>query len=82
MDPKRQKLEQQQHQETRPLGGEQELRGEAHREFATVDDLLREDAALTVPPEALAHKVAQSVAALPARSGSWWSRWFGGSGKR
>lgn len=77
MDPKRQKLEQQAAEEqvqsslaqTTPV-----------REFATVEDLLRADAAQHPPPPELAERVAESIRKAPAPARSWWSRWLSGRG--
>jgi len=72
MNPKTSKLQQQQKQEAteltalRPVG----------REFASPEEILRHDAEQTIPPAALAHKVAESIAKEPLPARSWWQRWF------
>ena len=48
----------------------------AGREFGTVEELLRHDAAQCVPPERIAERLGESLAAEPGRQGSWWSAWF------
>jgi hypothetical protein len=72
MDPKRLR-----HQEQ--TGEAQTTRQEqTHREFATVDDLLRHDASQTAPPPAIAERLKQSLADEPPRElkRSWWQRLF------
>lgn len=49
---------------------------QAAREFASPEELLREDASQTIPPRALAHRVAESIAKEPKPARSWWQRWF------
>jgi negative regulator of sigma E activity len=57
-----------------------ELRAE-RREFSTVEEMLRHDAAHHPPPQGLAERVAASVRAEPTAQRPWWRRWFaGGSG--
>jgi hypothetical protein len=72
MNSKTSKLQQQQNQQT----VEQTAARQAAREFASPEDLLRHDADQTVPPPALAHRVAESIAKEPRPARSWWQRWF------
>jgi hypothetical protein len=74
MDPKR-KL--QQHTEQ---GTEQELslqKGQTVREFGSVEELLRHDAAQTVVPPAIAAQLRESIAQEPSARTGWWRRLFG-----
>lgn len=48
----------------------------AAREFATVEELLRHDAAHTDVPPAIAERLTQSIAKLPPKPQSWWQRWL------
>src|SRR5438046_7742280 len=64
--------EEQQHQ-----SGSQ-TRGQAAREFATAEELLRYDAAHTPVPAGMAKRLAQSAINMPAPPRSWWRRLFGG----
>jgi hypothetical protein len=72
MNPKTSKLQQQQKQETT----EQTASQQAGREFASPEEVLRHDAEKTLPPAALAHRVAESIAKEPPPARSWWQRWF------
>ena len=72
MDPKTAKLQQQQKEETVEQTGQHQ----AAREFASVEEMLREDAAQTEVPPALARRVADSIAREPKPPRSWWQRWF------
>ena len=70
MNPKTSKL--QQKQETT----EQIASHQAGREFASPEEILRHDAEQTIPPAALAHRMAESIAKEPPPARSWWQRWF------
>ena len=72
MNPKIPKLRQQQKQEAVEQTGH--LR--TAREFASVEEMLRDDAAQTSPPPRLAHRVAESIAKEPKPGRSWWQRLF------
>jgi len=72
MNPKTPKLQQHQKQET----AEQSAVQEAAREFASPEEMLRQDAEQTSPPPALAHRVARSIAKEPGPARAWWQRWF------
>jgi hypothetical protein len=72
MEPKPSKLRQEQKQETIEQTGAQETA----RVFSSVEEMLREDAAATPPPPALAHRVAESIAREPKTARSWWQRIF------
>jgi hypothetical protein len=48
-------------------------------EFANVEELLRADAAQVPLPETVKSRLAESIAQeMPAKSGSWWRKLFGG----
>ena len=72
MEPKPSKLRQEQKQETIEQTGAQETA----RAFASVEEMLREDAATNGAPPALAHRVADSIAREPKPVRSWWERIF------
>jgi hypothetical protein len=46
-------------------------------EFASVEEMLRHDSLHTPVPPAIAQRLAESVAQLPAPSRSWWRRLLG-----
>ena len=50
---------------------------QAAREFASVEDVLRHDAAQTVVPPALTRKIQAAAAILPAPKRAWWRQLFG-----
>jgi len=72
MNPKIPKLQQQQKQEAVEQTGQLQT----EREFASVEEMLRDDAAQTSPPPRLAHRVAESIAKEPRPERSWWQRLF------
>jgi len=49
----------------------------AVQEFATVEDLLRHDAAQTTVPTGIAERLQKSSADCPRPNRSWWKRLFG-----
>jgi len=49
------------------------------QEFATVEEMLRRDAAQTVVPPEIEQRLQKSARDLPAPKASWWKRWFGGT---
>lgn len=55
----------------------QQTRQPAGREFASVDEMLRFDAAQTAVPSEVAQRLKKSTAAEPDRK--WWRRFFGGA---
>jgi len=72
MNPKSPKLQQQQAQEDTEHSASQQFA----REFASPEEMLRQDAEQTSPPPRLAHRVAESIAKEPKPARSWWRRWF------
>lgn len=55
-----------------------EHKNEAHaREFASTEELLREDAAHIQVPSAIEQRLAKSVAGIPQPTRSWWKRFLG-----
>ena len=57
---------------------EQRQETTAAREFASVDELIRHDAAGTEVPGAVTDRVRRAVSGEGARpAGSWWRRWLG-----
>ena len=78
MKPPSHKLQQGQEQE---LAQQQQLgagQKQAVREFGSVEELLRHDAAQTRVPSELAARVRDSVAREPAPQTGWWRRLLGG----
>ena len=65
--------EQESHVETAEAVQKQEA-----REFANVEEMLREDAAQVEVPETVKTRLADSIAQEPAKSGPWWKKFFGG----
>ena len=57
----------------------QQIQQQSAQEFATVEDMLRFDAARTAVPGSVAKRLQQSTQNLPAPSRSWWRRFFGGN---
>ena len=74
MDPKLRKLQERQQEETAEQHAT--LHRAGGREFGSVDELLRHDAAQVQPPPAIAHRLNDSIRREPKPFRSWWSRWF------
>ena len=74
MEPRPRKLEQRQQQQT--VSEETSLQQSRVREFGSVEELLRYDAAQNPPPAELAQRVEESIRREPPPA-SFWSRWFG-----
>jgi hypothetical protein len=70
MEPRSSKL---QHQQKNALQTWQQQTG---LEFASVEDMLRYDAAHTAPPDSVAERLAGSIAREPRPIRSWWRRFF------
>jgi len=51
----------------------------AAREFASVEEMLRYDAAHTTVPPEIARRLQKSAGDLPKPKASWWKRWLGGT---
>lgn len=62
-----------QEQSQQHAAGEQE---QTAREYSSADELLRDDASHTEVPPAVAERLRQSAAGLPAPARSWWKRLF------
>lgn len=74
MEPKR-KLQQRTQEESQH---EQQLGTQrSAREFASVEELLRHDAAQTSVPPAVAARLQESISREPSPNTSWWRRLFG-----
>ena len=65
-------------QQSRQVGAEQQTQQPSAREFASVEEMLRYDAAHTVVPPEIARRLEKSTGDLPAPKPSWWKRLFGG----
>ena len=76
MNPDSSKLrqEQQQAEQAAELQSQEETRH--GQQFASVEELIRFDAAQTAPPETVADRLKQSIAREPAPR-PWWRRLFG-----
>jgi len=48
------------------------------REFATVEEILRYDAAHTTVPPAIGRRLQESIGDQPAPKPGWWRKFFGG----
>lgn len=58
---------------------EQQAAQNRGREFTTVEEMLRFDAAQTPPPPGIAQRLQKSAAGLPSPKAAWWKRFFGGA---
>jgi len=56
---------------------EQQTQASAGHEFATAEEMLRHDAIHIPVPPAIAHRLRDSIAQLPAPQRPWWRRLFG-----
>jgi hypothetical protein len=67
-------------QEQQQLAAEpQHIHASGAQEFATVEDMLRQDASNTPVPPTVAQRLEESVKQLPPPSSrAWWRRFFGG----
>ncbi len=68
------KLQSQQQEE---LTAHQQTQQQTSAEFATVEDLLRYDAAQTPVPAGVTERLQKSLAQEPKPPRPWWRRWFG-----
>ena len=70
-----------QHQQQQEQTAEQQVTNheQTHREFASVEDLLRCDASQTTPPPAIAERLETSLGEEPPPGSrqTWWRRLFG-----
>jgi len=58
--------------------GHQQSQSESAREFATVEEMLRQDANETQVPETIAQRLQETVRQLPAPARQpWWRKLFG-----
>ena len=57
---------------------EQQTQQPAGREFASVEEMLRYDAAQTPVPPAIAQRLEKSIGEAPQPKPAWWERLFGG----
>ena len=68
----------QEQQQSRQVGTEHRTGQETAREFATVEEALRYDAAHTTVPPGIAERLQKSVGDSPGPQTSWWKRLLGG----
>ncbi len=66
-----------QEQQAQLAGTEQQAQSTGAREFASVEEMLRYDAAHTPVPPDIAQRLQKSTGDLPAPKTSWWKRLFG-----
>jgi len=59
------------------LASQQQGQQQSAVEFASVDEMLRHDALHTPMPPAIASRLRESIAQLPAPQKPWWRRMFG-----
>jgi hypothetical protein len=58
---------------------QQHTQSSSPKEFASVEEMLRNDAEHTLVPPRVAHRLEESVSKLPPPPGrAWWRRFFGG----
>jgi hypothetical protein len=69
-----------QHHQQEQTTEQQTTQSQTHREFSSVEDLLRHDANQTAPPASVAERLKASLENDPKPRGkvSWWRRLFGG----
>ena len=58
----------------------QQQLGQNAREFASVEELIRSDAAQTPVPPQVRERLGESLAREPRPARPWWQRWFGRKG--
>jgi hypothetical protein len=72
------KLTKRQAEEQQAAIGHQQAQDKVGREFATVEEMLRQDALETPVPEEIAKRLQQSVRELPPPTPrAWWRKLFG-----
>lgn len=71
-----------QHQNELTTAQQQHLAQRQAVEFATAEEMIRHDAAQSIPPASLAARLQQSIAREPKPPRSWWQRWLGQAGCR
>lgn len=76
MDPPKKLVSQEKVENIQEVSQQQTAESTA-REFSTVEEMLRHDAAQTPVPPAIGRRLEQSVAELPPPRRSWWRRLFG-----
>lgn len=74
MNPKQSKLQHKQ-QEEQTADLQQSACIQAAQEFASVEQMLRKDAAMTDVPATVEARLSQSVQQHPPPQRSWWNRW-------
>jgi hypothetical protein len=76
MDPDLSPLQHKQQHESEQINQEAQS---SPPDFSSVEELLRYDAGQTSVPPSLQEKISDSLAREPARSRSWWGRFFAAS---
>ncbi len=65
-------------EEQQAVVGHEQSQSQSAREFATVEEMLRQDASETHVPEAIAQRLQETVRQLPAPPRQpWWRKFFG-----
>jgi len=78
MKPEKKLTKTSQTEEQQAVVSHQEVQSQSVREFATVEDLLRQDARDTPVPGAIAERLQKTVGQIPSDSRrAWWRRLFG-----
>ena len=65
------------HEKEAQQSTQQHTQSSSENEFATVEEMLRHDAIHTPVPPAIAHRLSDSMAQLPAPPRPWWRRLLG-----
>jgi len=77
MNPDPSKLRQQQEQTEQSAEVQFRQENQTAGQFDSVEELIRFDAGQTPPPETIAERLKESIAAEPKPTLSWWRRLFG-----
>jgi hypothetical protein len=79
MKPEKKLTKTSQTEEQQAVVSHQEVQNQSVREFATVEDLLRQDARATPIPGAIAERLEKTIGQIPPSDSrrAWWRRLFG-----
>jgi hypothetical protein len=75
MNPQKKLTTEQQAEERLQTVGQQQT-SESIQEFATPEEMLRQDAGQTVVPPSVSQRLQESIAQQPPADQPWWKRWF------
>jgi hypothetical protein len=76
MNPPKKLTSQQRAEEQQTAAHQEHIESAREVEFASVEEMLRHDAAQTPVPPGIEHRLQESLERTP-HSKSWWRRWFG-----